>query len=370
MAPRETYDGAIKRKEAEIADLKDKLTKLERSVEEEKKNRTAAEAARAADRAAFAQSTNLLTDKFQEDRKGYEKRLVDLQTLLKNVENKKDDMFLKPLVAELEQLRKDRKDLTDRLKLLDDKLLQMSQMVASRVQETKTVDPTPRGKILRVHVNNPRKANIDLGRKQGLTPQTTFSVHGWQTNGKPKTRSKANVEVVTVGEETSEVLITSMFNPDPATDDPAGNKKVVDVISRDNTDPIVPGDALINPLWNPNTKTHIAVAGTLDLSGSGTLSMNALAGVLERQNVMIDGYLDPLDGTLRGRGVSRRTDYLILGGKATGREVGAPRDKAGIDKFNEEFDKMVNDAKANGVKVITPRQFTQDTGILLPHPKD
>src|SRR5207248_8165401 len=142
------------------------------------------------------------------------------------------------------------------IKDLNDKLasLAVPAAAAAAAREDKPSDPTPRGKILRVMLN-PRKVSIDLGKIHGLTAQTTFAVHGYQPNGKPRVRSKANIEVINVGQATSECLVTELFHPDPDTDHVStGRRKVIDVLSKDNTDPVIAGDALINPLWYPNAK--------------------------------------------------------------------------------------------------------------------
>ena len=226
----------------------------------------------------------------------------------------------------------------------------------------KPLDPTPRGKVLRVHVD-PRKLTINLGRRDGLTPQTTFAVHGLQPNGKPKVRAKGNIEVLTVGETSSDVLVTAIFHPDPEFDDyRTGERKKIDVNSKDNTDPIIPGDVLINPLWNPNVKTHVAIAGNIELAAGGVVNMTSLVRILEQMNVVVDAYLDPSDGTIKGPGMTRRTDYILWGNPVAGKGGDDER----VKKINKAIDDMVKEARDNGIRVMPPKRFFQETGFNLP----
>jgi len=269
---------------------------------------------------------------------------------------------IKPLEEERNAARKDAVTFKKQLDDANAKLTALQAKVDVRTAD-KPSDPTPRGKVQRVHVN-PRKLTIDLGRRDGLTPQTTFAVHGLQPNGKPKARPKGNVEVLTVGETSSEVLVTAIFHPDPDFDDNrTGERKRIDVLSKDNIDPIIAGDVLINPLWNPNAKTHVAIAGVLDMPGSGAVNMNTLVRLLEQMNVVVDAYVDTSDGTIRGSGLTRRTDYILWGNPVS---VAGKADDERIKKINKVIDDMVAEARANGIRVMQPKRFFQETGFNMP----
>jgi hypothetical protein len=340
-APRETLDAVIKVRETEIEDVKKQRDKAELLVSTEKRARAQADANLVKAQADFNKAVEGVKEAFAKEREEYKTRLAKFEEDLKGVAANAFKADVKPLVEERDRLVKDVKTLTNRIK-------------------EKISDPTPRGKIVRVHLNS-RKATIDLGRVHGLTAQTTFSVHGYQPSGRPKQRAKANIEVINVSESTSEVLVTAVFHPDPNTDLANGKRKEIDVLSRDNTDPIIAGDALINPLWNPNAKTHVAIAGIIDLTGFGAINVASLIQILEKQNIIVDAYVDPVDGSIKGRGVTRGTDYLLLGGKP------AARDKdAVIDAIGASIEKMLAEAKNNGVAIMSPRRFANETGFNLP----
>jgi len=364
-APKENYESIVKAQAATIADFDRRVRAAEDLSKDEQQKRTAAEKARDDYRKAKDDSIEKLKLEFKEERDNFVKRNNELLALLKKVEDKKNDDIVKPLEEERDKLRK---LLTTASKERDDanaKLLALQAKIDVRSAD-KVGDPTPRGKVARVHIN-PSKLTIDLGRRDGLTPQTTFAVHGLQPNGKPRVRSKANVEVLTVGETTSEVLVTAVFHPDPEFDNfRTGERKKIDVLSKDNTDPVIAGDVLINPLWNPNVKTHIAIAGNLELASGGVINMTSLIRLLEQMNVVVDAYVDTTDGTIKGSGMTRRTDYILWGNKPTGKEPGSPRDEETLKKIGGVIDGMIAEARSNGIRVMPPKRFFQETGFNLP----
>jgi hypothetical protein len=369
-APRETYEALIKALQAELAAKQKEVVKANEEVLVAQAQRTSTQTDRTKDQDAFNKAVEKVKKEFEEERQANSKRVTDLENLLKNIENKKDETIVQPLLAELDKVKKDREALNQRVKDLDSKILALSQAAATTsagdgIGQGKLTDLTVRGKITRVHIN-PRKLTIDLGRVHGLTPQTTFAVHGFQPNGKPRIRSKANIEVIDVGETTSEALVTEVFHPDPSTDlITTGKRKTIDVL-KDNTDPIIAGDALINPAWNPNSKTHIVIAGLIDLHGTGAISLPSLVQVLERQNIIVDAYVDPLDGAIKGKGVSRRTDFVLLGADATDRTAGGPKDPETIKTMNANIEKLKNDAKLVAVPLKQAHVFFRETGFNLP----
>src|SRR5262249_13789489 len=222
---------------------------------------------------------------------------------------------------------KDKRALEKKIREFEQRVEALQAKTADVKLDERPLELVSRGEVVRVH-SNLKRLTINIGRGQNLKPGTSFSVHGLQPNGKPKLRSKGNIEVISVGERSSEALVTNLFRPDDPGDPVTGKRKEIDVLSRDNTDPIVRGDVIINPLWNPNAQTHVAIAGIVDYSGTGSTSINNFIRLLEKQNIVVDAYMDPSDGTMKGPGITRRTDYLILGGVPTGREAGVSRDEA------------------------------------------
>ena len=142
--------------------------------------------------------------------------------------------------------------------------------------------------------------------------------------------------------------------------------ETIDVLGQENKDPVVKGDVLINPLWNPNAKTHVALGGYLDFVGASPAQTNSFIRRLEDQNVIVDAYVDLSDGKIKGTGLTRQTEYILRGAELDGREPGAPREKETLKEVNENIKKLFEEAKHYGVEVMRPERFLRETGFALP----
>lgn len=350
----------LKQKDEAIKLLNDKVVKLEEERTRAQSLRTAEKTKRDADKLAFDNATKKLDALFKEEQATSLANYRKLEDKFKVKEDKPSEIA-KQLTEEKLALQAKLTGLQTKLTKAETLIVELQAKSADHKADDRPLALVPRGRIVRVH-GNLRKVTINIGRGQNLKPGTTFSVYGLAPNGKPKVRSKGKVEVVSVGDTTSEVAITHLFHPDDPGDAVTGKRKEIDVLSRDNTDPIVRDDVLINPLWNPNAETHVVIAGVVDFQGTGAINVQSFVRLLEKQNVRVDAYVDPADGTIKGPGMTRRTDFLILGGVPTG--VGKNDDVR--KKINEATDKLLKEARANAVTLVNPRRFLQDTGLNIP----
>jgi hypothetical protein len=319
------------------------------------------------------------------DKKGYDEELVKLKqklednqaVLLKQVDDFKKD--LQKLADEKEalvkQMAEDQKKAQTELGKRDAMIRQQKELIGQQSLEMaalrqKGANEAPKSwrtdwKIVSL---DPRgsSAYINLGSADNVKPQLTFTVHGVGPDGKPEQAAKATLEVVNVlGEHYSQARITglrvqrldrseTLLPPDQVV--PARDR----VLS-----PVAKGDVLYNAVWSPGLKKHVAVAGIVDLGGEGRNSMAEFIRHLERQNVVVDAYLDPVDLTPRGPGITVQTDYLILGGgvellpEAAQREGYAKKLQEGIDALRQQ-------AKNSGVKEVNLRQYLDQIGYRLP----
>jgi hypothetical protein len=137
---------------------------------------------------------------------------------------------------------------------------------------------------------------INLGTNQKMTPQTTFSIHALGSDGQPLQASKGSLEVTQIFESGSQAKI---------------------LVERNKNDPIQQGDVIANPNWNPDRKRHVAIAGLIDLTGEGRNQVREFRQLLERQNVIVDVYLEPGGNNWmslpEGKSITRDTNYLIVG---------------------------------------------------------
>ncbi len=192
------------------------------------------------------------------------------------------------LKDQLVKLEKDKKFLNERIKDQKERL----EAIAARSTEA---PPTLRTDWKIIEMDR-RGTNpyINLGSADHVKPQLTFSIHGVGLDGRPIGPPKGTLEVVNViGDHLSRTRVTAVKDP--------------------NRDPILKGDVLYNPSWNPILKKHVALAGIMDLTGDGRDSLAEFMRNLERQNVIVDAWLDPKDYSIKGKGITVRTDYLIQG---------------------------------------------------------
>jgi hypothetical protein len=189
---------------------------------------------------------------------------------------------------------------------------------------------------------------INLGSADGLKPQTTFSIHSLGLNGQLNLTPKGTLEVVRViGPHLARARVTS--------------------IRDSKADPIVKGDRLFNPTWDPHRRKHVAIAGLADLGGEGIDSAEDFRRLLARQNVDVDAYIDTRgkEPVLKGD-VTSKTDYLVLGETLEA----VKHDKVGTKEFRDRFEKLRRDletkARNAGVAVISLGRYLDMIGYQPP----
>jgi hypothetical protein len=180
---------------------------------------------------------------------------------------------------------------------------------------------------------------INLGSADGVTPQLTFSVHSTDASGKLSTTPKGTVEVIQVaGPHLSRVQVTSVKDP--------------------RNDPLVTGDRLFNATWDPARRRHVAIAGIVKLSGEGKEDDTAaFIRLLERQGVVVDAYVDRKTLSVKGKGITADTDYLILGEGSEALGEGRTRDKEAAERLNKAITSMRQKASAEAVPLIGLQKY-------------
>jgi hypothetical protein len=193
-------------------------------------------------------------------------------------------------------------------------------------------------------------AYINLGSSDGLQPQVTFSIHALGLDGKLNPSAKGTLEVVKVIDP--HLALTRVTSTKDA-----------------RTDPIMKGDRIYNPTWDPNRPRRIALAGIADLGGDGTDNTEDFRRLLSRQGVVLDAYVDTKDDKapkVVGKGVTVNTDFLVLADPLEA--VNHP--KARNPEYVKAFDRLVADLKlkANtmGVTVVPLRKYLDMIGYRAP----
>lgn len=283
--------------------------------------------------------------------------------------------LIKTKDVQIGKLDQDKKDLQTALGQAKSDLADVTTKTGSDEQKAEAKEagrgPEPKGEIVRVH-SSLRRATINVGRDHGLTLGTTFAVFGRDSERRtpdgrprPKLLPKAEVEVVELGDRVADIIIKTMFDPtDPG--DGVRARRAIDVISLKNTDPVSTGDLLVNPIWNPNQKTHVALAGAIDFYGTSYINMTGVIRYLEKQNIVVDAYVDPIDGGIKGPGVTQKTNLVIIGLPLSTTDTSSPEQKTIAEAFNKSRDTLRDDGKKNGLRFIDSRRFLEESGFSVP----
>lgn len=171
---------------------------------------------------------------------------------------------------------------------------------------------------------------INLGAADALRRQITFSVFDADAQDPAKTEPKGSIEVTRIlGDHMAEARVTS--------DDPRN--------------PILTGDQIYSQVWHRGKKLRFALAGILDLDGDGKSDMELARNLVELNGGVVDAYLAD-DGKVVGA-ITVNTRYIVLGD--------FPKE-ANQAAMQEGFNRMSEDAKVNGVEVITLDKFLNQIG--------
>jgi predicted nuclease with TOPRIM domain len=188
---------------------------------------------------------------------------------------------------------------------------------ASLTRETMDV---PDGEISRINQRN-GTLWIDLGKADNLSPLVTFAVYPADVSNLGKGAKKASIEVTQIlGDHLAEARIL--------------DDKIAD--------PIMPGDKIYTPIWNPGDKRHFALAGFMDINGDGKNNLSLLRNLIKMNGGVVDCDVDE-KGKVNGE-ISVETRYLVLGDKPS--EKG---DTTGVAAYS----KIRGDAENLGIQKIS-----------------
>jgi hypothetical protein len=345
-----TYEALLAKAQADYENaMKDKAGLEGRTLQAEKKQKEAEDQLADA-RKTFDAELVKITQKSKDDQANDRKSIEELRNELAKLSTAKeeitkkgaDDLVLakKEIDARNKQIKKLHELVAQRNEELAQYKLRNETPVAMRT-DWKITYMDRRGTMPYINIGSADKAR----------PQLTFSIHGPGLDGRPSPTPKGTLEVINVLEpHLSQTRITSVKDP--------------------NRDPIVVGDMLYNPLWNPNLKKHVAIAGVVDLSGGSrdpASGMDDFLRSLERQNIIVDAYMDPKENyKIKGPGINVSTDYLIL---AESLEFTDGRERANPEltkKVDDAVKEMKRQASENGVGVLGLRKYLEMIGYRLP----
>jgi hypothetical protein len=238
------------------------------------------------------------------------------------------DKTISDLTAKLN--RKDQEEETRKLETMQ-----------ANAKFTRLDNDKPRGEIMFVNGSG-QTPFINLGSADNVKPGLRFTVHGIDANGKANLEAKATLEVIEVIKpHMSQGRLVAIVNP--------------------SGDPVIVGDKLFNPVWDPERKTHVAISGLVDLSGEKHDRIQEFMQELKKHGVEVDAYLDLREGDIKGE-ITRKTDFLILGDYVEDSNLRITRDKDRLAAVNKKMKEMQDTAIRNGVRPIKLNDFLTVTG--------
>jgi hypothetical protein len=182
-----------------------------------------------------------------------------------------------------------------------------------------------------------RTAWIDLGRDDGLRPNITFRVYARGANNLEGTTSKGSIEV------------TSVRN---------GHTAEARILEDDYRNPIMPGDLIASPVWNPGSPLHFALVGKMDITGDGIDNRTLVRNLIRQTGGVIDAE-DSADGQVVGQ-ISIHTRYLVEGDQPT---VNDRTPEGGRGSQIEAYTELSREADRLGIERISVHKLIDAMGM-------
>lgn len=203
---------------------------------------------------------------------------------------------------------------------------------------------------------------LNFGKKMNLVPGQTFVVIAAGTSlvaviDREKVLDKHHYEFASLGARdpfAENEMVKGMVEVTDATRGGGYTAQARVTHQADSIrNPIGKGDQIFNLTLSSGAKEHVAYCGIIDLDGDGRPNNEDFVKILERNNLIVDEYLDLKTGkiTTLGEGMNTRTKFLIVGTDAP--LVGGVKT-------------MIEAAKKNGVMLIDARVFLHLIGVKPP----
>lgn len=240
-----------------------------------------------------------------------------------------------------DELDRVRRTLTEEIGLLE----KANEFLRIRLDQMENLSfDKPDGRIVRVD-NTTGRVWIDLGSKDYLRPQVTFSVYTQNNRGVGRGSEdiKGKIEVIKItNANLAECLI----------------------IQEDFDRPIQAGDPIYSPLFTPGATEFFSFVGILDLDGDEKSDRELLHDLLANAGAAIEVEVDDQGNRIpEGRKLSVKTKFLVIG------EIPDPTEFAGFDERQAEIQKIIDEHIAlqresvqQGIKMVTFRDFLNYIG--------
>ncbi len=199
----------------------------------------------------------------------------------------------------------------------------------------------PDGQIVAL-TDGGERAYINLGSADKVTHGQTFGIYGRDSAGNPFQLPKAKLEVVQV------------------MDDHRALCKINDARVKE---PVMPGDNIFNPIWDPGQAFGVAFVGLIYLDGDGKPDNEKFRRVIEDLGGRVDAYADPTTGKVWGR-IGVNTKWLIEGEMPTltKSDTEDPEKTKILQNLEQARSEMSAAARSVGVSSINLENFLTFSG--------
>ncbi|MEX2112947.1 MAG: hypothetical protein WD845_07160 [Pirellulales bacterium] len=210
-----------------------------------------------------------------------------------------------------------------------EKLQRLLEVMNDEKNRVTTANEVPDGKVNWVNQRS-RSVWINVGSADGLRRQTAFSIYPDVTANPAEAESKGKIEV------------THLMGPHMAE---------ARIVEDDLSDPIMPGDRIFSPTWEPGRAEHFALVGLMDIDDDGSDDRQMIRNLIVANGGVIDEEIG-LDGTRTGE-MSVNTKFLIHGDQPK-----AEQDSPQLQGWSD----IHGEADTLGVKQISVHAFLDYMG--------
>tara|TARA_Y100001978_G_C23691155_1_gene434885 strand:- start:575 stop:1999 length:1425 start_codon:yes stop_codon:yes gene_type:complete len=309
----------------QISQKDTQLSEIEQAHAAEKERLKAAHELTRKDLNALSDEIKTNNEKFAQDRREFEKLYNEAKA---DVESAQD-----AIVKVQDESRRNMNKVTEKINEVDNQL----KVTTNALQNARKVDlEAPDGEVIWVNQVD-GTVYIDLGSKDGLRRQTSFSVYDHDVANALTAEPKATLEVVQVKDDMAIAKVTS------------------DIFAKDKLlNPILKGDKVISAVFHRGQPERFAVVGKIDIDGDGRSDLPLLLRLIERNGGVVDAFVDESGNKGGSNRITPRTKYLVMGEK--------PTDKTKTEIF-EAYNEMVAQADSKGVRVIPLKDLLDHMGF-------
>ncbi len=206
------------------------------------------------------------------------------------------------------------------------KLEQQLRKNSEEEERKRKSNETPDGKIVKVDQRN-RTAWINRGTADGLRRQTSFSVIDAEDSNPLEARQKGKIEVVRlINEHMAEARI----------------------VEDDLSNPLMQGDPIFSPTWEPGRTEHFALAGRMDIDKDEKSDLDRVRELVLLNGGIIDEEIGD-DDSKTGQ-MTVNTKYLVLG------------DPPAQESKSKNYGDIQSEAQLLGVKTMKLDEFLNYLG--------